>query len=101
MSGMKSWGSSTITANGPPPPPPGPPWGLMGLEVGAGSGDPRTALGPLLVVSGVVGARRMLVGKLGAPIAEPGALATGVPALEVLEAFAAPLVAPPALKPGA
>src|SRR5260370_42617355 len=65
------------------------------------SGESFVLRGEGLVVSGVVGARRMLVGKLGAPIPEPGALATGAPALKVLEALAAPPVAPPALKPGA
>jgi len=55
--------------------------------------------GKLLVVSGAVGASSMLVGKLGAPIPEPGALATG--ALCALEALPAAPVAPPALKPGA
>ena len=56
---------------------------------------PVLVIGELFVVSGVVGARSMLVGKLGAPIAEPEALATRD------EAIPAPPVVPVATKPGA
>jgi hypothetical protein len=49
----------------------------------------------LLVVIGVLGARRMLVGILGAPIPEPEVLATGVEELRVVEAFPDALVTKP------
>src|SRR5437899_1723961 len=83
-----------------PPPPPWP-W-LPPCDASVvGGGCPVFVLvsGEWLLVSGREGAMRKLLGNAGAPLSEPGALATG--AVGALEALPAPPVAPPALKPGA